>query len=152
MEQAELVSYLRQRFDECCRNLRGLYHKRQELEQEIVEAERLLESTRVLGQTEAKRAGLRPQEFSEYGYIGLGQRKVRIADACYEILREAGQGLPLKELHRKLVEAGFESRSTDPVGVVGKVLDRDARFAKPRPRERFYQLSASDRAAKAPPG
>lgn len=150
MEQAELVSYLRQRFDECYRNLRGLYHRRQELEQEIAEAERLLESTRVLGRTEAKRAGLQPQEFSEFAYIGLGQKKVRIADACYQILREAGEGLPLRELHRRLVEAGFESRSTDPVGVVGKVLDRDGRFAKPRPRERFYQLIASDSAGRAP--
>lgn len=150
MEQAELVNCLRQRFEECYRNLRSLYHRRQELEQEIAEAERLLESTRVLGRTEARRAGLQPQEFSEYAHLGLGQRRVRIADACYEILKEAGQGLSLRELHRKLVEAGFESRSTDPVGVVGKVLDRDARFAKPRPRERFYQLNALDPAARIP--
>ena len=144
MESSEVVQFLEERFHECRRYLRELYWKRQELDREIAEAERLLESTRTLGRSEARRAGLPSENFSELASLRAGNKKVRIADACYEILRESGQGLHLKDLHQRLTNAGFESKSTDPVGVTGKVLDRDPRFHKPRPKERFYQLAPGE--------
>ena len=144
MQSKEVIRFLEQRFHECYRELRTLYGKRQELDKEIAEAELLLESTRTLGQSEAKRAGLPLENFSELAFLRSGNKKVRVADACYEILKESSQGLHLRDLYQRLANAGFQSKSTDPVGVAGKILDRDPRFYKPRPKERFYQLASGD--------
>ena len=144
MHSKEIVQFLEERFREYYQSLRHLYRKRQELDREIAEVEQLLEATRALGQNEARKAGLSTENFNELAFLRSGNKKIRISDACYEILKESGQGLHLRDLYQRLVNAGFESKSTDPVGVVGKVLDRDSRFHKPKPRERFYQLTYSE--------
>ncbi|MCX5724705.1 MAG: winged helix-turn-helix domain-containing protein [Nitrospirae bacterium] len=154
-ELTDILVGLEQRISAYKNRLQELEKKRRRLDDEIATIKKYLELAETLYRVEAdkaKLASLSSQFYSdEKGArqrptntdvtdqsreILMGRSKYSgksVAEAAYEMLREANRPMHAKELVQRLVEGGLQIKGKTPLTSVATSLKRDKRFRKVGP-------------------
>src|SRR3972149_8853425 len=69
-----------------------------------------------------------PAHTSTSHTVGVNTKKV--ADVAYEVLREGGRPMHYKDLHKAILQAGFEIRGKDPATNLIAHISGDPRFER----------------------
>jgi hypothetical protein len=142
-ELKDITVGLDQRISMYKSRLQELQNKRDRIDDEIATIKKYLELAETLYRLEAGRAKLPalPSQVAtdvtdQSREILLGRSKyvgMSVSEAAYQILRDAGAAMHVKNIYQRLIEGGLRIKAKAPVTSIATSLKRDRRFRKVAP-------------------